>query len=551
MALLVTLRGPEMGRHFQLLMNSTTVGRQLDCQICLSGRQVSRQHAQIIAREGKHFVEDLGSSNGTYLNGKRITPHAPEPITDRDTLQIGPYLFALRHTGNAVESEFCPTIRETVTAGMVSQSLFGSDSAAKLQVVLEIAQQLARNLDLDPLLDKLLEQLMRLFPQADRCMFILCDGENLIPRAQSSRNLAESQEYAFSRTIAKRVLEEGVGIISDDVQHDHRFQRSQTITSLNLHSTMCVPLINYEQKRLAVLQVDRFCKGSGFRIDDLQLLSAVAMQVAVVLENVHLHAERLNEERLLQELALAQEIQQSYLPEDLENEDELDFEILGRVFPARTVAGDFYDYMLLADGALSFSIGDVSGKGMPAALFLVAVRTLSRHIAKEKEAPARLLAKLNRALAEDNPSCLFVTLTFGTYDAATGNVLLASAGHPLPFLRKADGTVETIPLKPGRLLGYEDVPLKFDEVSVHLEPGDTLFFFTDGFFETRGGEGGKTQFGLERLKTIVRDFRPNRDLAECAEQAKSALDVFAGPREQQDDLTLLLLRRRLRSDGTS
>ena len=237
---------------------------------------------------------------------------------------------------------------------------------------------------------------------------------------------------SFSRTIVKRALDEGISLISEDLQSDQRFQSSHTITSLDLHSIICVPLIDQDGKRLGVIQVDRFCKGFGFRVDDLHLLTALSMQVAIVLDNVALHAEKLREERLMQELALAHEIQQGYLPEELEGFPDADFEIYGCVYPARQVAGDFYDFVKIPSGRLAIFIGDVSGKGMPAALFMMAVHTLCRHLARDTETPAKLLGKLNVELADDNPTCIFVTLAHGVYDPATGEVLLASAGHPAP-----------------------------------------------------------------------------------------------------------------------
>ena len=120
------------------------------------------------------------------------------------------------------------------------------------------------------------------------------------------------------------------------------------------------------------------------------------------------------------------------MPEELEGFPNADFEIFGCVYPARQVAGDFYDFVKVPSGRLAFFIGDVSGKGMPAALFMIAVRTLCRHLAKETELPAQMLSKLNVELADDNPRCMFVTLAHGIYDPATGHVLLASAGHPGP-----------------------------------------------------------------------------------------------------------------------
>src|SRR5437868_1748468 len=150
-----------------------------------------------------------------------------------------------------------------------------------------------------------------------------------------------------------------------------------------------------------------------------------------------------------------------------------DVEIFGRVFPARQVAGDLYDYFPV-DGRLAFLIGDVSGKGMPAALFMVAVRTLCRHLVKEGGTLAQTLIRLNTALADENPSCMFVTLVHGIYDAVTGKVRFISAGHPGPLIRRADGTTSDIPTSYGRLLGYEAGTLNLRETEVALYPGDVL-----------------------------------------------------------------------------
>jgi phosphoserine phosphatase RsbU/P len=541
MAILVTLRGPELGRHFPLQPERTTLGRQNDCHVCLAGKQVSRQHAHIVSLGGQHFLEDLGSSNGTYLNGRRIAPRTRIVLTDRDTVQIGPYLFAVRETPNGgVEPSL--VVREAVSAVTLHQSLFAEDPSAKLQLFLEIAQHLGRTLDLEALLDKLLEQLLRLFPPADRALVILCEDDKLVVRAQRVRPGRDVASYPFSRTVIRRALDEGVGLLSDDVRNDRRFQGSLTITNLDLHSVLCVPLINPEGKRLGAIQLDRFCKGIGFRPEDLHLLTAVALQAAVVLENVSLHAERLREDRLRQELAMAQDIQQGYLPDELEDFPDADFEILGRVFPARQVAGDLYDFFRAPSGRLAFFVGDVSGKGMPAALFMVAVRTLFRHLAQEVDSPVALLTRLNAGLAADNPSCMFVTLAHGTYEPATGEIVLASAGHHPPLLRRADGSVNAVALRSGRLLGYGDPNLHLTEVRMTLAPGELLVFFTDGLLEARAADG-KTMFGPQRLADLVRGMTPDQPLAECAEQARAALDAFTASRELQDDVTVLLLRR--------
>jgi sigma-B regulation protein RsbU (phosphoserine phosphatase) len=540
MAMLITLQGPEVGRRFPLGGDQTVIGRLYESNICLSGQAVSRQHARVLRRDGQYFVEDLGSSNGTFVNGQRIDANAPKPLTDQDTMQIGPYVFALRLAAPSADPPM--VVREKVSAQTISASLYGHDAATKLQVILEITQSLSRALDLDPLLDRLLEQLMRLFPQADRALALLKDQDKLVLRAQRGRGTQEMSMMPYSRTVVNRALEEGMGIWSEDVQEDERFQLSQTLTTLGLHSVLCVPMINPEGKRLGVLQVERFRKSQGFRVEDLELLTAIGLQVAVVLENVALHAERLREERLHQELAMAREIQEGFLPSDLDQFPNADFEILGRLYSARQVAGDLYDYFRLPNGKLAFFIGDVSGKGMPAALFMVMTRTLIRHIARDPGSPTHILARLNDALADDNPSCMFVTVCHGVYDPLTGELTLATAGHPPPLLQKADGTLAVVPLKPGRLLGFDQGNLHLSETRLRLDRGDRLFFYTDGLTEARQLHT-REQFGLARLKETVAAFPADMTLAAMGEKIRAAALAFAEADELQDDLTLLLFRR--------
>lgn len=540
MAILFTIQGPDIGRKHTLEANPTVLGRQLDCTIVLDAKAVSRQHAQILCDDGAYFVEDLNSSNGTFVNGKRITGRVP--LAERDTLQVGPYLFALRPTPTPTSTEANLVIREQVSAAASNHTLFRQDPAQKLQVILEISQNLARTLDLEPLLDKLLDQLLGLFPHADRGMVLLLEGDHLIVRAQRSRRAEDATKYPYSRTIVRRALDEGVGILSDDVRSDLRFQASETIASLNVRSLLCVPLIGQDGRRLGVIQIDRFLAGTPFRSEDLQMLTAVSLQVAVVLENAALHAELLREERFRQELAMAREIQQGFLPTEFEVCRPAGVDLFARVHPARQVSGDLYDFFPLEGGRIAFFVGDVSGKGMPAALFMVAVRTLIRHLAPAAATPAEALVKLNGALAADNPSSMFVTLAHGIYDPAASEVLLSSGGHPPPLLRRGDGTVHELPVPAGRLLGYEAGNLRLEDTRVRLAEGETLVFYTDGFTEARE-PGGKTMFGLDRFRDVVRSFEPAVPLPDCVERAKQAVDQFIRAPDLQDDLTLLLLRR--------
>jgi serine phosphatase RsbU (regulator of sigma subunit) len=374
-------------------------------------------------------------------------------------------------------------------------------------------------------------------------MVLLSEGDRLKVRAQHSRNTkAPLGDYPYSRTIVRRALEEGVGLLSEDVGDDPKLVLSATMISLNLRSFLCVPLLGWENRRIGVIQLDCLRPGLAFSANDLELLAAVAIQVSTVLENVGLHAERLREERLHQELRLARDIQQSFLPADFELFDDGDPELFARVHPAREVSGDLYDFFRLPDGRLAFFVGDVSGKGMPAALFMIAVRTLIRHLTPSANGPADLLRRLNRALSDNNPTALFVTLLHGIYDREDGSVMLASGGHPQPLLRRRDGRVEEVPLPPGMLLGSVAEP-RIGDTRLSMECGETLILYSDGFTEAFTPDR-KEMFGRERLCEILGGQRTSLLLEACADEASAAVQRFSGQIELQDDQTLLLLRRR-------
>jgi len=540
MAYLVTLKGPDTGRQFLLEQDVMVLGRQTDSGICLESQAVSRHHARIIRVDSKFFVEDMGSSNGTYVNGARIRDRVP--LTEKDTLQIGPYLFGLRVPPTPVVADEGLVIRSQISASGSDLSLFVQDPARKLEVVLEIAQSLSRTLDLDVLLTKLLDHLMILFPQADQGIVLLCEGDRLVVRAQHNRRADDPTAVTYSRTVVKKALEDGVGILSEDVHADERFIPSATLTALGLRSLICVPLISQDDQRLGVLQLDRFRSGKSFSPEDLQLLTTIGLQVKVVLENASLHAELIREERLRQELALAREIQQGFLPTEFPEPDKVGYELFARVSPAREVSGDFYDFWQLDDGRLVFIIGDVSGKGMPAALFMVMVRTLCRHLGTAGDAPAPTLARLNKALSADNPSSMFVTLLYGIYDPKTGEALLSSAGHPPPILRPVEGDAEQVELKRGPLLGVDMGKIEWSETRVPLASGETLALYTDGFIEARD-PASKQMFEVLRLQDALSGPRARQSLESAADQSKLAVERFIASQELQDDLTLLLLRR--------
>ncbi|MDE0106584.1 MAG: SpoIIE family protein phosphatase [Bryobacterales bacterium] len=235
------------------------------------------------------------------------------------------------------------------------------------------------------------------------------------------------------------------------------------------------------------------------------------------------------------ELDVARRMQASILPTEFPREDR--FEIHANMEPAQAVGGDFYDVQELPDGCLGMAIADVSGKGVPAALFMMSSRTLLKGAAIGSSDPATVLNTVNGVLSDDNAEMMFVTVLYAVYDPKTRTYTYASGGHDSPLVVHADGSATLLPHTGGVALGV--MPgMEYQTHSVTLEKGDTVLLYTDGVTEAQNVDG--EQFGLERLREIFRDQAP-----EGAETATGgvfrAVREFAGGAAQFDDITCLSL----------
>jgi len=235
------------------------------------------------------------------------------------------------------------------------------------------------------------------------------------------------------------------------------------------------------------------------------------------------------------ELDIASKMQQSILPTEFP-ESPL-YEICGNMTPAREVGGDFFDIFNLENGHIGLAIADVSGKGVPAALFMMASRTLLKGTAIGLYDPAKVLTEVNQLLYEDNEAMMFVTLLYAVYDPASRVLTYANGGHTLPVLIHADGTHTVLPSTNGIALGVMD-GADFEQASVTCSPGDTVVFYTDGVTEAFNDKS--EEFGMDRLLEIFDSPMDN-----CRTTIESIFDTvteFAGDAPQFDDITCLALR---------
>lgn len=245
-------------------------------------------------------------------------------------------------------------------------------------------------------------------------------------------------------------------------------------------------------------------------------------------------------ERIGAELNVATQIQADMLPSIFPAFPEREeFDIYATMQPAKEVGGDFYDFFLIDDDHLAVVIADVSGKGVPAALFMVIAKTLLKNRAQMGDSPAKVLEVVNNQLCENNKAEMFVTVWFGVMQISTGKIVAANAGHEKPIIRKADGEFEIFKDKHGFVMGGME-GMKYKEYELEIEKGGCLFIYTDGVPEATSSDS--ELFGMERLVQVLNKEK-DAPLPDILKSVKGSIDKFVKDAPQFDDITMLALYR--------
>lgn len=240
------------------------------------------------------------------------------------------------------------------------------------------------------------------------------------------------------------------------------------------------------------------------------------------------------------ELDVAKSIQNSIIPHDFSPLDQYgNFEIYGTMIPARRVGGDFFDFFALDKDRLAITIADVSGKGVPAALFMTMTRGLIRALGQKTGSPIHCLEQLNELLALENESSMFVTAFYGILNAKTGVIEYCNAGHNPPYLVHEDGSFEQIGRSQGIALGVIKDSTHFVQNELHLKKGDTFLLYTDGVTEAMNAN--RQLFSEKRLEDVLR-VNAEKPLKVLLEKILIEVETFSGDTEQSDDITLLALK---------
>jgi serine phosphatase RsbU (regulator of sigma subunit)/anti-sigma regulatory factor (Ser/Thr protein kinase) len=300
---------------------------------------------------------------------------------------------------------------------------------------------------------------------------------------------------------------------------------------------LVAPLVS-QGELVGVLNLGPRLSGQDYSTDDRKLLDSLAAQAAPALQVAQLvrrqEAEARARERIEQELRVATLIQQNFLPKQLP--DYKGWKVTAHYRPAREVGGDFYDFIELPDGRLGIVIGDVTDKGVPAAMVMAATRSVLRASAGRLVRPGEVLARVNDLMCPDMPSKMFVTCLYGVLDQENGRLVFANAGHNLPYVRTETGTIELratgMPL--GLLPGID-----YEETEAVIEPGQSMLLHSDGVAEAHSGTG--EMFGFPRLQDVVGARAGSGDVIS---RVLTELDRFTPDGwEQEDDITLVAITR--------
>lgn len=412
----------------------------------------------------------------------------------------------------------------------------------RVKTLFQVIAKISTILDLQTLLNELLSMIFEVLP-ADRGSILLYDEGNRRLRTVGSRSRRPGNaKVKISKTIVKEVLRTKDSLLTADAQRDQRLDMAMSIVDENIRSALCVPLVRQEHI-LGIIFLDTFEAGRQFNKDDCELLTAIAMQAAMAIENARLIKEMGDRERIRHELDLASMIQKQLLPKKLPRSQFI--EVYGKMIPAKEMSGDYFDFMDHdGQGNFHICIGDVSGKGLPAGLVMIMARSYFRPLTKATESPRAILAEANRLLHADTRRDVFMSALLLYWSDELGKFIWSGAGHEhLIVYRARTRRAEAIKAGGCVLAAVRDADAIFQEHELVLEPGDSLVLYTDGVTEAKNPAGEFfAQDSLDPVKRLV-ELYGHLSAKDLLEAILWELKQFINGAEQADDITVVTVKR--------
>lgn len=569
------------------------VGRGAHNHLILNDYRISRQHSRVTRERDGFVVYDLNSSNGTFVNGVAVRR---QEIQSNDEISFGPHAFRVEYVGDGVapsleprakdwqlaesmtsfyqvntrkqpepqmetimppgEAELARThevaslraqrpppsssdvisveddgaIRESsrYRAEAIKVDLFQlEDAYQKLTTLYAFMQAISKTIDKNELLELIARRILDIYPAAKDVGIYLRDassngGFGLVHFASDSGRAAAP---VLASDVARAVLRAGRAIF--DAHH-----REKTTTGVS----MFAPMVDRDDA-FGVIYV---ATGSGslaqFSLADLELLDGVAVPAAITLQNTRMHEESLQRERLNRDLELAAQMQKSFLPREVPSVEGIEF--LATYQAAYTIGGDFYDVFWVGQYHLAVFIGDIAGKGIAAALLMARITGELRVAALAHVDPVLVLEVMNRSVIDRGQPEVFFTAIYFTLDVRSGEVRLAAAGQPPPYVCHADGSIEVITdgASPGVGMLEDTV---FTATRLFLREGDSLVLYTDGVVEAAASDG--SLYGDDRLADCLRGTGSAPQ--DISDGIVRDVGLFTRTAPANDDMTIFICHR--------
>jgi sigma-B regulation protein RsbU (phosphoserine phosphatase) len=546
---------PAHGDPFDQVLegDSLIIGRSSAAELVLADRFLSRQHARL-HREGEAWlIEDLGSRNGTLLNGTKV--ETPSKISAGDELRLSGSVIMVRSASEPIREVTASPSQESaqhtvfrrasdLISRQSSTDTTGLDApeavrrqADRLRLLNDVHRALNQSIELDDLLEMILARAFdELNPEEGIILMKNRAGEYY--RAARKTMPGVSSKYAFSETLIHEVAEKGMAALVLDVETDERFAHAQSILSSGIRSLVAAPLLDAEGS-LGMIALNSRVHKRQFDEEDMELLVSLASVAALRIRNVALAEEAAERRRLEEELKLARQIQVGLLPSELPKVQGYAFH--GGNVPSRGVSGDYFKIEPRNDGEEFVTvIADVSGKGMAASLLTASLEALAAGPIEVGQSPADICSKVCRRLFHRTPPAKYATMFLGILNLKTSTFTYTNAGHNPALVVQANGEVRELGTT-GMPVGLMEVG-NYTEIAIEFQPGDTLVLYTDGITEAENPH--EEEYGLERLIEACKQHR-GKDLEQMSAAIYEDLDEFASGVPYADDRTLVLARRLL------
>src|SRR5512143_572847 len=406
----------------------------------------------------------------------------------------------------------------------------------RLSTLIEVNALISSSLDLDTILENVMSiskkvmnadasSLMRIEEKTHELIYQVAQGK-------VGEKLKQEFRLKMGQGIAGTVAQEGKPLLLEDAYTHPKFHRAHDdATGYRTKSMITVPL-KVADRVTGVAQVINRLDGKPFDQDDLELFMALSGMAAIALENAKMHQTLMEKQRLVKDMEFARTVQESFLPQ--KPPEVPGYRFSSHYTAALEVGGDFYDFIHLDKTRMGVVIGDVSGKGVPAALYMAKLGSDMRTLAFTERIPAEALVKLNDLLAERSRRGMFATLLYLELDFASGTLTISNAGHLPPIVRKANGSLVKLAAASGAPLGM--VPgMKFSQETAVIGPGETVVLYTDGIVESMNAK--EELYGYGRSEALIRKSPSDPDALKTA--IIGDVNRFTGLSAQHDDMTLV------------